>query len=55
MAVALPHPEVESPAGQEVQRRGLLGEQDRVVQEQDEHGGAEAERRGPRGDPGQQM
>jgi hypothetical protein len=55
MAVALADAQVEPAAGHEVQRRGLLGEQDRVVPGQHQHGRAEAERRRPRGDPGQQL
>ena len=54
-AIALADAEIEPSAGQQVKRRGLLGQQDRVVPRQDQHGGAEAQRRGARAEPGQQV
>src|SRR5207237_10287814 len=47
--------EIEPAAGQQVEGRGLLGEQDRVVPRQYQYGGAEAQGRGARAEPGQQV
>ena len=55
IAVALADPEIEPPAGQQVEGRGLLGQQHRVVPRQDQHGGAEAQGRGAGAEPGQQV
>src|SRR5262249_41984272 len=55
MAVALANPEIESSTGHEVERRCLLGEEDRIVPGQHEHGGAEAKRRRARGEPSQEL
>src|SRR5262249_15385120 len=55
MAIAFSDPEIEASTGHEVEYRGLLGEQDRVVPRQHQHGGPEAERRRARGEPSQQL
>jgi hypothetical protein len=52
MAVAFSDPEIEPSTGHEVERRGLLGKQNRVVPGQ-QHSGAEAKRRRARGEPSQ--
>jgi hypothetical protein len=48
VAITLADAEIEAPAGQQVERRRLLGEQHRVVPRQHQHGGAEPQRRGAR-------
>jgi hypothetical protein len=55
VAIALADAEIEPAAGQQVQGRGLFGEQYRVVPRQHQDGGAEAQRRGARAKPGQQV
>ena len=55
MAVAFTDAEIEPPAGHQVERRGLLGEQHRVVPGQHYHGRAETERRRARGEPSEQL
>ena len=49
MAIALADAEIEPAAGQQVDGRGLLGEQHRVVPGQHHHGGADAQRLGAGG------
>src|SRR5262247_3281441 len=53
VAVALADPEVEAAAREQVERRGLLGQQHGVVPGQHDDRGAEPQRRGARADPGQ--
>src|SRR4029077_13160125 len=52
---ALADAEIEPPAGQQVERRGLLGEQQRAVCRQYHHRGTEAQPTGARTKPGQQV
>src|SRR4029077_1332813 len=52
---ALADAEIEPPAGQQVERRGLLGEQQRAVCRQYHHRGTEAQPTGARTKPGQQI
>jgi hypothetical protein len=55
VAVPLADAEIEPAAGQQVQGRGLLGEQYRVVPRQHQNRGTEAQGRGARAKPGQQV
>ena len=55
VAVALADAEVEPPAREKVDGGSLLGEQNRIVPGQHDHGGAEAQRPGARGGPGQEI
>src|SRR5439155_4221823 len=55
VAIPLADTEIEPSAGQQVEGRGLLGEQYRVVPRQYQYGGAEAQGRGARAEPCQQV
>ncbi len=55
VAIALADPEIEPAAGQEVERRGLFGEQHRIVPRQHDDRRAKPQCRRARGDPGQQV
>ena len=54
MPVALADAEIEPAAGDQIERRGLLGEQHRIVPRQHDHRGAEPQRRGAHGERGLQ-
>ncbi len=54
MAIAFADAEFEPAAGQEIDRRGLLGEQNRIVPRQHQNRGAEPQGLGFRRHPGQQ-
>src|SRR5262249_11940117 len=55
VAIAAADAEIEPAAGEQVKRRGLLGEQYRVVPGQHDDRGAEAKGRGAGAKPGQQV
>ena len=55
VAIALADPEIEPPAGQQIERRRLLGEQYRVVPRQHHDRRAEAQPAGARTEPGQKV
>src|SRR5207253_7858443 len=55
VAVALPDPEIEPAAGQEIEGRRLLGQQHRIVPRQDQHRCAEAQIARPGAKPGQEI
>ena len=55
VAVALADAEFEPAAGEQIDGRGLLGQQHRIVPRQHHHRGAEPQRRGARRHPGQQI
>src|SRR5215472_18070851 len=55
VAVAFADAEIEPSARQQIERRGLFCEQDRVMPGQHEHGRAEPQRRGARAEPGQEI
>src|SRR5205814_8073064 len=55
VAIALADPEIEPSTRQQVQGRGLLGQQYRVVPRQHQDGGAEPQCRGARAEPGQEI
>src|SRR5262249_14461117 len=54
-AVAFADTEIEPAAGQQIEGRGLLGEQHRVVPGQHQDGGAEAQLPGAGAEPGQEV
>ncbi len=54
VAVALADAEIEPAAGQQVDGRGLLGDQHRIVPRQHQHGSAEPQRLGLGRHPGEQ-
>src|SRR5262249_48299303 len=55
VAVALADAEIEPPAGEEIERRRLFGEQHRVVPREHQHSSAQAQGRGAGTEPGQQV
>ena len=55
VAIALADAEIEPPAGEEVEGRRLLGQQDRVVPRQHHDRGAEPQPAGARAEPGQEV